>query len=392
MVRLGVATSSRGRARSLGVLRSASLAFAGACLIAMSAHAADPAVGIGNRSGSDSFWTPERMRNAKPMSLTGASTTIASDIAAQLAASRLPTVSRNGAPGSASAKPDLSNMLLEPLAAQSGSAPAASIGGGVEGQAKGSSGFPFTTSRVFPDAAVSTYPYRASGKLFLRNPATGATVFCSASVISKRLLGTAGHCVYDTAANRFYDNFRFVPAFNSGNAPYGSWDWAWVWAANTWINSVGSAPFPNNGDFAILEVQDENVAGQVRRIGDYVGFLGWTTNGLIGQHVTTLGYPLNLDNGQKMQTTSSEVRAVSGFNAGQIGNDQTGGSSGGPWLRDFGISGSGNPTTTANRNRIVAYTSYGPTQFGPRYQGASVLNQEWVNMYNQACAHRSGNC
>ncbi|MFO1069093.1 MAG: trypsin-like serine protease [Geminicoccaceae bacterium] len=239
---------------------------------------------------------------------------------------------------------------------------------------------------------MSTYPYRAAGKLFLRNPANGATVFCSAAVINKRLLGTAGHCVYDTAANRFYDNFRFVPAYNNGSAPYGSWDWQWVWAANTWINSVGSAPFPNNGDFAILEVQDENVAGATRKIGDHVGFLGWVTNGLVGQNITTLGYPLNLDNGQRMQITNSEARAVSGANAGQIGNDQTGGSSGGPWMRDFGVSGNGNPTTAANRNRIVGYTSYGPTQFGPRYQGATVLNQEWVNMYNQACARRSGNC
>ena len=53
---------------------------------------------------------------------------------------------------------------------------------------------------------------------------------------------------------------------------------------------------------------------------------------------------------------------------------------------------SGDPTGASARNRIVGYTSYGPTAIGPRYQGASVLNTEWQNMYNQACRRKAGNC
>jgi hypothetical protein len=78
--------------------------------------------------------------------------------------------------------------------------------------------------------------------------------------------------------------------------------------------------------------------------------------------------------------------------AGQLGSDQRGGSSGGPWVRDFGVSGSGDPTSNANRNVIVGFVSYGPVATTPRYQGATILNQEWVSLLNSACGRRAGNC
>ena len=344
---------------------------------------------LGSPSARDPFWTPARLRNAKPMPLpaapaieaqTGAAASQDSAGAGPAAgkASRGPTVEVAPAPN---------NRLFDPPAEPKGGV---ATNDAIETQAKGGSGFPFTTSRVFPDAAVTTYPYRAAGKLFGRDPRSGSTFVCSAAVIAKRLIGTAGHCVYDTVKNYFFDKFVFVPAFKSGNAPYGSWDWAWVYSANTWINGNGN--LPNNGDFAIIELTDESVGGRVQKIGDVTGWLGWQTSGLVGHHVKTLGYPTNIDNGQRMEETTAEVRSVSGYNAGQLGSDQRNGSSGGPWVRDFGVQGSGDPTGSSLRNRIVGFTSYGPTAIGPRYQGASILNTEWQNMYNQACRRKSGNC
>ena len=344
---------------------------------------------LGSPAARDPFWTPARLRNAKPMPLpaapaieaqTGAAASQDSAGAGSAAgkASRGPTVDVAPAPN---------NRLFDPPAEPKGGVAANDA---IETQAKGGSGFPFTTSRVFPDAAVTTYPYRAAGKLFGRDPRSGSTFVCSAAVIAKRLIGTAGHCVYDTVKNYFFDKFVFVPAFKSGNAPYGSWDWAWVYSANTWINGNGN--LPNNGDFAIIELTDESVGGRVQKIGDVTGWLGWQTSGLVGHHVKTLGYPTNIDNGQRMEETTAEVRSVSGYNAGQLGSDQRNGSSGGPWVRDFGVQGNGDPTGSSLRNRIVGFTSYGPTATGPRYQGASILNTEWQNMYNQACRRKSGNC
>lgn len=360
-----------------------------------SAAGAEAAGGKGNpTSGSpsarDPFWTATRLRDAKPMPLPAAPQIEgqAKTPEGQAAAATGPAAATASRAPSVELPPGWNQRLFDPPPEPK--AGAVTGNAAIEAQAKGSSGFPFTTSRVFPDASVSTYPYRAAGKLFGRDPRTGGTFVCSAAVISKRLIGTAGHCVYDTVRNYFFDRFLFVPAFRAGAAPYGSWDWSWVFAANTWINGNGS--LPNNGDFAIIEATDEVVGGRPQKIGDVTGWFGWQTVGLVAQHVRTLGYPTNIDNGQRMEETNAEVRSVPGFNAGQLGSDQRNGSSGGPWIRDFGVQGQGDPTGASLRNRIVGFTSYGPTAIGPRYQGASVLNGEWQSMYNQACARKAGNC
>lgn len=390
MLQLPVIINKKPVTRKLWARAGLALALTAALATADGAAAAE---GKGNStSGSpsarDPFWTATRLRDAKPLPLPGAPAIDGqTDAATTKQTGTGPAASTDGRPPAVELPPAWNNRLFDPPAAKKGGNAAQSA---VEPQAKGASGFPFTTSRVFPDGAVSTYPYRAAGKLFGRDPRTGGTFVCSAAVISKRLIGTAGHCVYDTAKNYFFDKFLFVPAFRNGAAPYGSWDWAWVYAANTWINANGS--LPNNGDFAIIELTDETVGGKLQKIGDVTGWLGWQTAGLVGQHVRTLGYPTNIDNGQRMEETNAEVRSVPGFNAGQLGSDQRNGSSGGPWVRDFGVQGSGDPTGSSARNRIVGYTSYGPTAIGPRYQGASILNAEWQNMYNQACKRKSGNC
>jgi V8-like Glu-specific endopeptidase len=346
------------------------------------------AVGIANpNAGADGYWTAERLRAAKPLPLPKAGTTLATGSEAQ---ARVGTSGEQrsglGRPPSTNIAPDWSNRLFEPA--------------GLDGrvgqlepvapQAIGTSGLPFTTLRVFPDQAVSTYPYRAAGKLFFRDARKGTDNVCSASVISRRLVVTAGHCVFETVQNYFYTNFLFVPAFRNGAAPFRQWSWAFVHTTAAWVNGNGS--FPNNGDFAIIETVDQAIGGATRRIGDVVGFLGWITNGLVGQHLHTLGYPTNLDNGQRMQETTAETRRVSGFNAGQLGSDQRGGSSGGPWIRDFGVNGTGNPVPAAQRNLVVGVTSYGPIAIGPRYQGSSIFDNSFVQLRNQACARRAGNC
>ncbi len=99
-----------------------------------------------------------------------------------------------------------------------------------------------------------------------------------------------------------------------------------MYSANTWIN--GNGYLPNNGVFAIIELTDESVGGRVQKIGDVTGWLGWQTSGLVGHHVKALGYPTTIDNGQRMEETTAEVRSVSGYNAGQLGSDQRTGSSG----------------------------------------------------------------
>ena len=60
----------------------------------------------------------------------------------------------------------------------------------------GTSGARFTSSRLVPATTTTdqAYPHRVIGKLFFTIPGAGNYV-CSASVISYRLIATAGHCV-----------------------------------------------------------------------------------------------------------------------------------------------------------------------------------------------------
>ncbi|RHW23569.1 hypothetical protein D0Z08_29065 [Nocardioides immobilis] len=62
---------------------------------------------------------------------------------------------------------------------------------------------------------------------------------------------------------------------------------------------------------------------------------------MFDNHVTILGYPCNFDTCDIMQRVdSSDHRLPPGFdasaNAYEYGSDMTGGSSGGPWLENFG--------------------------------------------------------
>ncbi len=53
------------------------------------------------------------------------------------------------------------------------------------------------------------------------------------------------------------------------------------------------------------------------------------------------------------QTTAAGVAA-------EIGSAMAGGSSGGPWILDFGIQAAGQLLPNGGSNRVVGITSYGP--------------------------------
>lgn len=60
------------------------------------------------------------------------------------------------------------------------------------------------------------------GKVFFE--VDGKPYWCSGSAVRSKyrnLVATAGHCVYDTDANKFVDNFVFIPGYYQGKAPWG---------------------------------------------------------------------------------------------------------------------------------------------------------------------------
>jgi hypothetical protein len=108
-----------------------------------------------------------------------------------------------------------------------------------------------------------------------------------------------------------------------------------------------------------------------------------------------MGYPCNLDGCNIMHQVSAGSGPANGNNTVIYGSDARGGSSGGPWIQNFGenaVCSSGCSANSAGRLQVTAVTSYGPVATTPLYQGASIPDSRWVAVYNAVCAHRVGNC
>jgi V8-like Glu-specific endopeptidase len=72
---------------------------------------------------------------------------------------------------------------------------------------------PYTSNRLLATTSHKKYPYKAFGKLYFTG-SDGGDYVCSASVISYRLIATAGHCVHDGSGlgSGWSSNLVFVPA------------------------------------------------------------------------------------------------------------------------------------------------------------------------------------
>lgn len=337
------------------------------------------------------FWTPERLLTARPVTPTPGRDFRPMPLPVTPDSAGAPEI---GAPGAGPTRPDdrsLARRLHAPI--EGIATPPSSVAPANTS----STGAHFTTARVHPDTTVSAAPYRIAGKLFAYNPVSRATLNCSASVIRPRLVVTAGHCVYhagptsdEGSSNRyFYTNLTFIPAYTNGSAPLGSWSYTWVIVSGTWASGGGKVP--NAQDVAILETADKNGV----KISAYTGYFGYGTGGLSPNHLTIIGYPCNIDACRRMQHTNAGSYASGGSNTVIYGSAMGGGASGGPWVQDFGIPGSGSPSGTG-RNILRSVSSYGPSNSGPLYLGGSILlgsgAGSFGSMMSTACAHRAGNC
>src|SRR6185295_349187 len=176
----------------------------------------------------------------------------------------LPAGLGEGRGPTAGIRPDLRNRLFEPLEGvtamtHKGLRP-------IGEPASGSTGAYFTSARLVPAAADLAYPYSTVGKLFFTIPGHG-DFYCSAAVLRPRVVLTAGQCIHSGTSNPgFFTNFRFVPAYRSGAAPFGTWTWNFVTVNTTW--SQGGGSLPNAADYGMIEVADQSISGVNRKLGD----------------------------------------------------------------------------------------------------------------------------
>jgi V8-like Glu-specific endopeptidase len=329
-------------------------------------------------------WTAERFAAAQPMPLEEvdrggvdgipeASSWLADESAKGFAAEgRAPIAGVRG---------DAANRLFEPADRELAQVNDESLGP-IHEPANGNANNYFTSARLVPTSADRSYPYSTVGKLFFHIPNKG-DFYCSATVIRARILATAGQCVHSgTASPGFYSDFRFVPAYRDGVAPFDTWDWEYVVVHNTWTG--GNGKLPNSADYALIELEDRVINGATRKIGDVVGYLGYIIQRLRPNHAHLLGYASNFDGGEKLhQVTAQALRAANPNNV-EYGSDMRAGAGGGPLIQDFGD----NPALA----KWIGTLSYYNTSTAVKVQGASIPDSRFTGLLNTACGHRAGNC
>lgn len=272
---------------------------------------------------------------------------------------------------------------------------------GIGSQEYGTSNHVFTTSRANLTSNQSSkfYPYRAAGKLFFN---IGSSTFvCSASLVKRGVVVTAAHCLADFGARQFYTNWRFVPAYNNGAAPFGTWT-----AANAYVLT---SYFAGTDSCAVSGVVCQNDVGVIvlapqggRYAGASTGWLGYGWNGYGFNPsnlalITQLGYPVALDAGKLMERTDSQGFVSAGnSNNTIIGSLQTGGSSGGPWAVNLGVAPKLSGTSfgaEADHNIVVGVTSWGYVSTAIKQQGASPFTStNIVPLVNTACSFAPAAC
>jgi hypothetical protein len=194
-----------------------------------------------------------------------------------------------------------------------------------------------------------------TGKVFFTMG--GSNYVCSGAATSsanRDVVTTAGHCVKD-GAGAWATNWAFVPAYNNGSRPYGTWTARTLVTTNGW---AGSGDINYDGGFAVMSTLN----GQ--HLTDVVGGQGIAFNQARGLYYDAYGYPAAPPfNGETLRSCAGYAQddIYGGTQSQSIPCNMTGGSSGGPWL----LSGS-----TINSVNSFGYTGVPNRMFGPYFGSA----------------------
>ncbi|MCG8349863.1 MAG: hypothetical protein MI924_19020 [Chloroflexales bacterium] len=221
---------------------------------------------------------------------------------------------------------------------------------------------------ITPDAtevpSYGAFPYSAVGKLFFKQ--YGSSYVCSAAVIKNRSIWTAGHCVHagDGRSNGWSTDVVFVPQYRNGSAPVGQWTISQLWTTSGWYYNENF-----DVDYAGGQVDDRNG----RAIGSRTGILGFKYNQSYSATYRAVGYPAASPfDGQRMWYCNSGLKRTLSGNPSpfSINCNMTGGSSGGPWIRNF-RSGSSSGANYLNGNTSFGISFYPNELFSPYFDRAA---------------------
>lgn len=231
---------------------------------------------------------------------------------------------------------------------------------------------------VAPTAGIQSFPngggaWTGSGKV---NSTAGRVFFtfqgrnasCSGNAVTsanKSTVLTAGHCVKLEGA--FHTNWAFVPAYNNGNAPFGTWTARLTRATPQWVAS-------EDINFDVGAAVVNTLGGQ--SLTDVVGAQGVAFNQPKAQNMYAFGWPAAAPyDGTKMIYCSGRTfNALISTGIGMTCN-MTGGASGGPWFQQFNEATGTGVQNSVNSYKINLFSFW---MFGPFF------GVDAQNLYNTA--------
>ncbi|ACZ84951.1 trypsin-like serine peptidase [Streptosporangium roseum] len=186
----------------------------------------------------------------------------------------------------------------------------------------------------------------------------GRNASCSGNAVTSdngSTVITAGHCVKMGGA--FHGNWVFVPGYDRGDRPHGTWVATTLYTTPQWNNSEDI-----NYDVAAAVVAPLNG----RSLTDVVGGQGVSFNRARRQQMHSFGYPAAAPyGGSKLVYCAG--RAFDDFLMSRdigLNCNMTGGSSGGPWFTDFD---EGTGLGTLNSVNSFKYGFAAGWMFGPYF-------------------------
>jgi V8-like Glu-specific endopeptidase len=168
-----------------------------------------------------------------------------------------------------------------------------------------------------------------TGKVFFT--LGGTNYVCSGSAVSsgnEDVVLTAGHCVNE-GPGAYATNFAFVPAYDDGARPYGTFTARQLITTTQWRNS---GDFDYDVAFAVMNTLNG------AHLTDVVGGQSIGFNQARGQYMYSFGYPAGspYDGSDIAWCHGTVVQDTYGGSADQgLNCNMTGGSSGGPWFTNY---------------------------------------------------------
>jgi hypothetical protein len=296
------------------------------------------------------FWTQSRMRSAEALDATIDPSAVANLGPRVVGDAGEPVTVSGSAPVSERTGTRRLNLTSEMAAEESATSATVPPGDPI----------PYTAGMI---SDTEVFPNVTHGKLFFQIPGVG-TFVCSGTVVGSDTLDvvwTAGHCVTEGDGGGFFANFMFVPGYDDGVAPAGEWVGEYAVTSSQWKNSSDF-----RYDVAALTVAP-NGADEIQEV---VGARGIAFNQGSDQTYRSIGHPAAPPfDGEFMFFCDSDLGYLD-FGPSPapmaIGCDMTGGSSGGGWIVEDGVTGEGFVHSVNSYGYEVPGDEYEDTMFGPQ--------------------------